>query len=278
MKIAVTGASGHLGRLVLDALKAKGVAPVALARDPGKLPAGVEARQADYDRPETLGSALEGVSTLLLISASEVGRRVPQHLAVIEAAKSAGVRRVAYTSLLRAESSPISLAPEHRETEAALRASGLGVTLLRNGWYFENHTGSLPAALAHGAVLGAAGAGRFSSAARADYAAAAAEALTGPGHEGATYELAGDAAFTLLDLAAALSRKAGREIPYRDLPEADYAAALEGAGLPGWLAGFLAGLDAAAPSGCYLDEGRALSRLIGRPTTTLDEAVAAALA
>lgn len=277
MKIAVTGASGQLGRLVLEGLSARGSAAIGLARDPAKVAvAGVETRRADYDRPETLGPALAGVGTLLLVSGSEIGRRIPQHLAVIAAAKAAGVGRVVYTSLLKADVSPLSLAPEHRETEAALRASGLGFSILRNGWYFENHTASLPAALAQGALIGSAGAGRFASAARADYAAAAVAALTGAGHEGRTYELAGDAAFTLADLAAALSRRVGRTIPYRNLSEAEHAAALEGAGLPGWLAAALAGFDSVAPSGALLEEGRALSRLIGRPTRTLDEAVAAA--
>ena len=226
MTVAITGATGQLGRLTIAKLKT--LLPedqiVALARSPEKADLGVETRAFDYDRPETLAPALAGVERLLLISSSEVGKRAPQHRAVIEAAKAAGVGEIVYTSLLHADRSPLSLAAEHVETEAALAESGIPHTILRNGWYAENYTGSIPTALQHGALIGAAGAGRVSGAARADYAEAAARVLAEGGHAGQTYELAADDAWTLADLAAEISRQSGRDIPYVDLPEAEYAA------------------------------------------------------
>ena len=279
MTVAITGATGQLGRLTIAKLKT--LLPedqiVALARSPEKADLGVETRAFDYDRPETLAPALAGVERLLLISSSEVGKRAPQHRAVIEAAKAAGVGEIVYTSLLHADRSPLSLAAEHVETEAALAESGIPHTILRNGWYAENYTGSIPTALQHGALIGAAGAGRVSGAARADYAEAAARVLAEGGHAGQTYELAADDAWTLADLAAEVSRQSGRDIPYVDLPEAEYAAALVKAGLPEGLAAAIAGWDAGAAQGALFDDGRALSRLIGRPTTPLADVVRAAL-
>lgn len=279
MTIAITGATGQLGRLVLAGLTAR--APdqpvIALARDPSA-DLGVPVRLFDYDRPETLVPALQGVDHLLLISGSEVGRRVPQHRAVIEAAQAAGVARITYTSVLRAGRSVLALAGEHRETEAMLAASGLSVTLLRNGWYHENYLGSVPAALDHGALVGSAGQGRIAGAARADYAAAAVEALLGQGHEGQTYELAGAPAYTLADLAAEISAQTGRDIPYVDLPQADYAQVLVGAGLPAPLAEAIAGYDGSAAQGALDGSSEALEALIGRPATPLADAVRAALA
>lgn len=280
MTIAVTGATGHFGRLVVSHLmqRADGPAVVALARDPAKAhDLGAPVREADYERPETLDKALDGVDLLLLISASELGKRVAQHHNVIEAARKARVRRIVYTSLLHADVSPLSLAEEHRATEAEIKASGLSFTLLRNGWYTENYTGSIPGALAGGAFIGSAGAGRISSAARADYAEAAVVALADDAHVGMTYELAGDEAYTLADLAAELSRQTGRAIPYRDLPEAEYAKALAGFGLPEAVARAIAGWDVGASSGALFDDRRVLSRLIRRPTTPLAQSVAAAL-
>ncbi|MBY0137430.1 SDR family oxidoreductase [Paracoccus yeei] len=279
MTVAITGATGQLGRLTIAKLKT--VLPenqiVALARSPEKADLGVETRAFDYDRPETLAPALAGVERLLLISSSEVGKRAPQHRAVIEAAKAAGVGEIVYTSLLHADRSPLSLAAEHVETEAALAESGIPHTILRNGWYAENYTGSIPSALQHGALIGAAGAGRVSGAARADYAEAAARVLAEGGHAGQTYELAADDAWTLADLAAEISRQSGRDIPYVDLPEAEYAAALVKAGLPEGLAAAIAGWDAGAAQGALFDDSRALSGLIGRPTTPLADVVRAAL-
>ncbi|MCP8892711.1 SDR family oxidoreductase, partial [Sphingomonas faeni] len=262
MTIAVTGATGQLGRLVIESLKRKltGEPIVALVRSPEKASdLGVEARAFDYAQPETLAPALAGVDTLLLISSSEVGQREPQHRNVIEAAKQAGIKRIVYTSLLHADRSPISLGEEHRATEALLASSGIPTTLLRNGWYTENYTGSIPAALENGALVGSAGEGRLSLATRADYAQAAAIVLTSDGHEGKTYELAGDDAVMLADLAAEISRQTGRDIPYRDLPQADYAAILRQVGLPDGFAEGLAAWDVDASKGALFDDGHQLS-------------------
>ena len=280
MTIAITGATGQLGRLVIEKLKQKLPAGdiVALARKPEKAAElGVSARAADYANPETLPAALAGIDTLLLISSSEVGQRAVQHGNVIDAAKKAGVKRIVYTSLLHADRSVLSLAEEHRQTEAALKASGVPHTILRNGWYSENYTGSIGPALAHGALIGSAGDGKISAAPRADYAEAAVAALTGAGHDGKVYELAGDSAWTLADLAAEVSKQSGKTVVYQNLPEADYAAALKGVGLPEGLAAAIAGWDVGASQGALFDDGRQLSALIGRSTTPLSVPVAAAL-
>lgn len=280
MTVGITGATGQLGRHVIEALKARMAATdiVALVRSPAKAAGlGVEVREADYDRPETLDSALPRIDTLLLISASEVGRRAAQHRNVIEAAKKAGVKRLVYTSLLHADTSTLSLADEHRATEAALKASGLPCTILRNGWYTENYTARISSAIASGALVGAAKDGKISSAMRADYGDAAVVALTDDGHAGATYELAGDEAYTLSELAAEISRQTGKTIPYRDLPESEFAAVLAGVGLPQPLASAIAAWDVAASQGALFDDTHQLSALIGRPTRPLAAAVAAAL-
>jgi NAD(P)H dehydrogenase (quinone) len=271
MTIAITGATGHLGRLIISGLASRIPAGeiIALARSPEKAAdLGVAVRSFDYDRQESLVPSLTGVGTLLLISANEIGKRALQHRHVINAAKQAGVSRIVYTSLLHADTSPLSLAAEHSGTEAAIKASAIPFTFLRNGWYAENYTGS----------IGSAGAGKISAAARADYAEAAVVALTSAGQEGKTYELAGDTAWTLSDLAAEVSRQTGRTIPYRDLPESDYATALAGIGLPEGLAKAIAGWDVAASQGALFDDARQLSTLIGRPTTPLSQSVAEAVA
>jgi NAD(P)H dehydrogenase (quinone) len=280
MTIAITGATGQLGRLVVQGLQRASAAQqvVALVRSPEKAAdLGVAVRRFDYTDAATLAPALEGVQTLLLISSSEVGQRAAQHRNVIEAAQQAGVGRIVYTSLLHADHSPLSLAAEHRETEAMIRASGLPFTILRNGWYTENDTAAIGAVLAGGAVIGSAGDGRIASATRADFAAAAVAALTGRGHEGQVYELAGDTAWTKADLAAEISRQTGRTIPYRNLSVADYADALAGFGMPANFARMLAGWDAAVAEGAVFDDSRQLSTLIGRPTTPLADTVAEAL-
>ncbi|WP_156176522.1 SDR family oxidoreductase [Pseudomonas veronii] len=279
--IAITGASGHLGRLVVPRLRAALPTTdiVALARSPEKAAdLGVAVRAADYDKPDTLNAALAGADTLLLISSSDIGRRVEQHTNVIAAAKGAGVKRIVYTSLLHADTSSLSLATEHVATEAALKDSGLVHTVLRNGWYSENHTASIPAALQAGFFAGSAGDGRISAATRADFADAAVAVLAGEGHDGKVYELAGDAPYTLSELAAELSRQVGREIPYRNLPPAEYAALLREAGISDAYAEAIAQFDVDASTGALFDDGRELSRLIGRPTTPLADAVAEALA
>ncbi|WP_426059020.1 SDR family oxidoreductase [Hymenobacter sp. B1770] len=280
MRIALTGATGQLGRLVLEQLKTRVPATqiVALVRNLAKAEdLGVETRLADYNQPETLPGALAGVGTLLLISSSEVGQRTVQHRNVLEAAKQAGVQRVVYTSVLRADTSPLSLAVEHRATEADLKASELPFTILRNGWYTENHTAAILGTLATGAIYGSAGEGRFSPATRADFAEATARVLTEEGHVGQTYELAGDESYTLAELAAEISRQTGKTIPYHDLPMADYAAVLVKVGLPEGLAHAIASWDADAAAGALFDDGHQLSHLLGRPTTSLATAVGAAL-
>lgn len=281
MTIAVTGATGQLGRLIIESLKSKVAADgiVALVRSPEKAgDLGVEARAFDYSRADQLAPALAGVDTLMLVSSSEIGQRAVQHRNVIEAAKQAGVGRIVYTSVLHADTLPLDLAAEHRETEAALAEVGIPTTILRNGWYSENYAGSIQGALMSGALVGSAGEGRVSSAARADYAEAAATVLTSAGHEGKTYELAGDVAWTLPNLAAEISLQTGRDIPYKDLPEADYAAVLKGAGVPEGFAHAIAGWDVAASKGALFDDGHQLSALIGRPTTPLAQTVKMVLA
>ncbi|ENO88622.1 SDR family oxidoreductase [Thauera linaloolentis] len=280
MTIAVTGATGQLGRIVVQKLLGKTSAHdiVALARDPAKAAnLGVAARAADYTNPQSLAAALAGVDKLLLISSSEIGQRATQHRNVIAAARQAGVSLLVYTSLLHADRSTLDLADEHRATEADLKASGLPHVILRNGWYTENYTGSIGGALVGGAFLGSAGDGRIASAARADYAEAAVAVLTSAAHEGKTYELAGDHAYTLTDLAAEISRQTGKDTPYKDLPVAEYAAVLAGVGIPEGFAKAIAGWDAEVAKGVLFDDGRQLSQLIGRQTTPLADTVAAAL-
>ncbi len=282
--IAITGATGQLGRLVIQQLLNTVPAGqiVAAVRSPEKAAdlaaLGVQVRHADYARPATLEAAFQGVSKLLLISSSEVGHRAPQHAAVIAAAQKAGVQLLAYTSLLRADTSPLGLAAEHKETEAMLRASGLPHVLLRNGWYTENHTASVPVALQYGAVLGSAKDGRIASATRADYAAAAAAVLTKDDQAGRVYELAGDTAYTLTEFAAEVARQSGKPVVYKDLPQAAYVAALVQAGLPDGFAALLADSDVGASRGALFDNGHQLSQLIGRPTRPWAEAVKTALA
>ena len=280
MSIAVTGATGQLGRIVIENLKQRTSTSsiLALVRKPEQAEAlGVAARAFDYSKTETLDAALSGVETLLLISSSEIGQRAAQHANVIAAAKRTGIKRIVYTSVLHADSSVLPLADEHRATEATLKASGLSYTLLRNGWYTENYTGFAGVALANGALFGSAGEGRISSATREDLAEAAAVVLTADGHENTTYELVGDTSWTLADLGAEISKQTGKNIPYRNLPEADYAAALEGVGLPKGLAAALASYDVSASLGALYGNERALVELIGRPTTPLAISVERAL-
>jgi len=281
--IVVTGATGKLGRLVVEALLKKVPAAdvVAAVRSPEKAAdlaaRGVQVRHADYARPETLAAALAGAEKVLLISSSEVGRRAAQHAAVIAAAQAAGVALLAYTSVLHAEHSRLALAAEHAVTEAALRTSGLGWTFLRNGWYLENYTENLGPALAHGALVGCAGNGRIAAAARADYAEAAVAVLTGADQAGRIHELAGDVPFTMAELAAEVSRQAGQPIAWRDLPPEAYRDVLASAGVPAPFAALLVDADLGITRGELDDATGTLRRLIGRPTTTLAEAVKAGL-
>ncbi|MGF9754603.1 SDR family oxidoreductase [Microvirga sp. 0TCS3.31] len=281
----VTGASGQLGRLTVHALLERGITPadvVATARDTGAVAdlaaLGVVVRRADYTDPASLKEAFVGVDRALLVSSSAVGERGVQHANVIEAAKEAGVELIGYTSITHADTAQMVLAGEHRQTEDLLAASGLPVVLLRNSWYLENYTGQVATALEHGVVLGAAGEGRVSAATRADFAAAAAAALVAEDQAGRVYELGGDTAFTLAEYAATLSAESGAEVGYRDLSAAELTTALVGAGLPEPYAAILADSDLGLARGELLADTGDLAGLIGRPTTTLDEAIRTALA
>ncbi|KZM49229.1 SDR family oxidoreductase [Labrenzia sp. OB1] len=280
--IAVTGANGQLGRLVLKHLAALTDEPIrALVRSPEKaqdLAGGkITVVKADYDDPATLPAALEGIDRLLLISGSEIGKRTPQHAAVIDAARSAGVGFIAYTSLLNVPGSSLVLAKEHIATEQNLGDSGIPHALLRNGWYVENFAGAIAGALAHGAVVGASGDGKFAAAGREDYAEAAARIIAGSDLSTRALELAGHPAFTLGDLAAELSRQSGREIPFTNLPEEAYAGVLVQAGLPDGFAATLADADRGAAQGELNSTSTELQNLIGHPTRTLGDLVAECL-
>jgi NAD(P)H dehydrogenase (quinone) len=278
----VAGSTGHLGSKVIDTLLETVPAGsiVAGMRDPSKnaetaevlLQKGVEVRSADYSRPETLKSALQGVDRLLLISSSENGRRKLQHRNVISAAKDAGVGLIAYTSILHADTSPLFLADEHRDTELALAESGVPYVLLRNGWYTEVYTWRLPLALKHGIFMGSAGHGRVSSASRADYARAAAAILIGDNHAGRVYELAGDQSFTLAELVAAVA-EAGKAIAYRNMTPEEFRQAVLDAGLPEMVAKILSDTDAGVEKGALFDDSGTLSRLLGHPTTAFQKTI-----
>lgn len=278
-KIAVTGATGHLGRLAIEALLDRGVSPsniVAAVRNPAKASdlaeRGIEVREADYTKPETLKTAFNGTDKLLLISANEVGQRAVQHRNVIEAAKEAGVKLLAYTSLLNSDTSKMALAGEHRETEQMIRESGIPFVFLRNGWYIENYGQSIEQAAKTGVLYGAAGDGKISAATRRDLAAAAAAVLTTPVEPNSIFELGGDEAFTLSELAKGISEHSGLNVEYKNLSEDDYAALLVSAGVPEPFAKVLADSDSGVARGDLFTESRDLSRLIGRPTTTIAEA------
>lgn len=282
--IVITGATGKLGRHVVEQLLASGFSAKDLAvtaRDPAKAAdfaaRGVTVRQADYTKPDTLKGAFEGAEKVLLISANEIGKRKEQHQAVVDAAKAAGVKLLAYTSLLHADRSSLSLAEEHKATEDYIRTSGLPYVFLRNGWYLENYTENLGSALEHGALLGCAQDGLIAAAARADFAAAAVRVLTEAGHENKVYELAGSVPFTMAQLAEEVSRQSGRTVVYKDMPQADYEGALLSFGLPPPVAAMLASADAGIARGDLNDTSGDLERLIGRKTTPLADAVAAAL-
>lgn len=276
MKTGITGATGQLGRLIVENLKKKVAAEnlVALVRTPEKASdLGIEARAFDYGKPESLAGSLQGIDHLLLISGNEIGKRRQQHENVIKTAQQAGVKWIVYTSLLHADRSTLSLAEEHKATEDALKASGIAYTILRNGWYTENYTGSVPGAVKAGVFVGSAGEGKISSATREDFAEAAAVVLTSEGQEGKVYELAGDDYFTLKDLAAEISRQTGKNIPYKNLSEDEYAEVLKGLGLPEGMAKIYAGFDTGASKDDLFDDSKQLSRLIGRPTAPLTQSV-----
>ncbi|NUK34332.1 SDR family oxidoreductase [Streptomyces lunaelactis] len=284
MSIVVTGATGHLGRLVIDELLATVPAQriAAVVRDKEKAAdlaaRGVELRIADYSEPESLAGAFRAGDRVLLISGSEVGQRVAQHTAVVEAAKAAGVAQLAYTGVLGGPDADFLLAAEHKVTEQRILESGLPYTFLRHGWYTENYTGNLAPVLEHNAVVASAGEGRVASATRADYAAAAAAVLTGDGHLGKAYELSGDVAWSFAEYAAELSRQTGRTIAYTNVPAEAHLGILTGAGVPEPFAEVLVDVDAAVGRGLLAGTTGDLARLSGRPTTPLADSVAAALA
>ncbi|MBQ4915062.1 SDR family oxidoreductase [Maribacter sp. MMG018] len=281
MKIAVTGATGKLGRLVIEKLKERTDEStiIALARTPEKgKDLGVEVRAFDYGNLPQMTESLKGVDKLLLISGSELGQRVEQHTNIINAAKEAKVGSIAYTSLINLDTSSVALVPEHYDTEKVLKESGIDYTILRNGWYTENYTDSLKATIELGTLYGASGNGKINSATREDLAEAAAIVLTTEGHEGKTYELAGDEAYTMSDYAQEISKQTGKKIPYVDLPEGEYAEVLEKAGLPKNIAGFLAGAHNSTAKGDLFNDSRELSKLLGRPTTPLSKVIADSLA
>ncbi|GAB3172324.1 SDR family oxidoreductase [Streptomyces incanus] len=282
MSIVVTGATGNLGRHVVEQLLEKVPAEqvTAVVRSPEKAAdlaeRGVRLAVADYNVPETLDDVFAAGDKVLLISGNEFDKgRVQQHRRVIEAAKAAGVALLAYTSAPKTLTA--ALADDHRGTERALLDSGVPYVLLRNGWYHEVYTENLAPVLEHNAVVAAAGEGRISSAARADYAAAAVTVLTGEGHENKTYELGGDEAWSLAEYAAELSRQTGKEIAYKPVTVEELTGILAGAGLPEPVAAVFAGADASIAKGELVVTSGALARLIGRPTTPLADAIAAAL-
>lgn len=283
MSIVVTGATGQLGRLIVQHLLADGV-PAADITATGRTierlsdlaDQGVRVVKSDYSDLDSLVAAFTGAQTLMLVSGSEVGQRAAQHRNAIEAAKTAGVQRIVYTSVLHAERTALPVAPEHVETEAMLRESGITTTLLRNGWYTENYLGDLAQAAQTGEIVAAVGQGRVASATRDDYAAAAAKVLTTEGHDGRTYELSGDIAWTFTDLAAAASEVLGRPVVYREVTVDEHRAILESAGLDAGTIGFVLGMDENTANGELADVTGELSALIGRPTTPLADALRAA--
>ena len=274
--ISVTGASGHLGRLVVTGLLDAGVPAaeiVAVVRTPDKVTdlsdRGVHVRQADYTDAAALERALQGTDRLLLVSGSEVGQRVPQHTNVLQAAKAAGVELLVYTSATKADDTPLPLAPEHIATERLIADFGIPAVVLRNNWYLENYDQQIGQAAQTGSLIGSSGSGRIAAATRADYAAAAVAVLTADSPTTGVFELGGDDAFTLADLAAAVSTASGREVTYTDLTAEEHVRALLDAGLPEGTAHFVVGLDQAIAQGA-LDTGSTdLSQLTGRPTTPL---------
>ena len=279
MKIAITGATGQLGHYVIQALLTKTDAQniVALVRDLNKAQhlkaQGVELRHFDYDQTETLAPALEGIDKLLLISANEIGRRTPQHQAVIQAAQQSNVPYIAYTSLLNADASTLGLSQEHRETEALIKNSGLTYTFLRNNWYTENYLAGLSHAIESGTLYGAANDGKISSASRIDYAEAAATVLVSDTHENRIYELAGSTAFTLQDFANTISEVSGQAVQYKNLTSEQYHQALVQAGLPTGLVDVIVDADVKTQTGAMFSDSKDLEKLIGRKTTSIQEEI-----
>ena len=275
MKIAVTGATGKLGQLVVNGLLKKGPSDkiIAVVRDQKKaqplVKRGAEARVAHYGDPVALKAAFSGVDRLLLISSSEVGKRTEQHKNVIDAAKAAGVKHIMYTSAPKATTTALVVAPEHKATEENILKSGMKYTILRNNWYTENYKDRVETARKTGAVVAAAGEGRVASATRADYAAGAVEVLLGTGHEGKIYELGGDHAWDFNELAETIEKIIGKPVAYKSVDVPTLLNILKEAGLDEGIAGFMAAVDGNIAEGALSEVTGELSRLIGRPTTPL---------
>ncbi|MDJ0392533.1 SDR family oxidoreductase [Rhodococcus sp. G-MC3] len=274
MTTAVTGATGQLGALVVEGLLARGLPAgeiVVVVRDEKKAQSladrGVQVRVANYTDVDALKAALGGVDKLLLVSGSDIGQRIAQHANVVEAAEAAGVKFIAYTSILKADTSGVSLAAEHRATEDRLTASSIPAAFLRNGWYWENYKGSVQQAADSGTLLGAGGNGKIAAASRTDFAAAAVEVLLTDGHEGKIYELGGDERLTYNDLAAVIAEVTGKPVEYKDVSEAEYTEVLKGAGLPGFVAEMLASADAGIARGELDTDSGDLQKLIGRSSS-----------
>lgn len=283
MTLLVTAANGHLGRLVVDALLARGVAAsdlVAGVRTPAKAEdlseRGVRVVEFDYARPETLAPALEGVTRVLLVSGTDADR-VSGHRNVIEAVRAAGVERLVYTSAPRVDEIDYALGADHLATERAIADSGVDATILRNNWYTENYLDAVSRAADSGVIAAAVGDARVASASRKDYAEAAAVALTSDDLGGQTLELGGDVAWTYDELAAAAGEVLGREVSYQAISLDDLTAGLQQAGLDAGTAAFVAGIDDAIARGALSQTDGTLARLIGRPTTPLVDGLRAGL-
>ncbi|MEV4773855.1 SDR family oxidoreductase [Microbacterium sp. LWH12-1.2] len=282
MTTLITGATGQLGRLVIDSLLERGAEPqsiVAGARDTAKAAdlaaRGIRVVELDYNAPATVKAAVDGVDTVLLVSGSEVGSRVAQHRAVIDAAAAADVAKLVYTSAPKATTSDLVLAPEHKATEELIAASGIPAVILRNNWYTENYAGALAQATESGVLAASVGEGRVASASRRDFADAAAVVLLEDGHVGEVYELGGDVAWNYDELAGAITEVSGRPVDYQALSTEEHAAVLTGAGLDAGTVGFVTALDAGIRDGALADTDGTLARLIGRPTTPLVEGLRA---
>ena len=282
--IVVTGATGQLGTHVVEGLLKQVPADevAVVVRDAAKAvrfgELGVEVRVADYNDPASLDDAFREGEKALLISGSEIGQRVPQHKAVIDAAKNAGVALLGYTSVLGGPAADMELAREHQATERYIIDSGLPYVLLRNGFYHEVYTEALGQAIANGGLLTSAVEGaKVATAARADYAAAAVAVLTGEGHENRAYELSGDQAWTFEEYAEEVSRQLGSELPVNRVPADTHREILVGVGLPDPLAAVFVGVDDAISRGLLAVQTGDLSKLIGRPTTPLAESIAQGL-
>lgn len=285
MTVVVTGATGHLGRLIVESLISRGVEPgeiIATGRQIAKIDdladRGVKVAKIDYLDAASLAAAFAGADTLMLVSASEPGSRVAQHAAAIEAARAAGISRIVYTSAPHADTSALVLAPEHKATEEVIRSSDLAFTILRNGWYTENYVRTLEQARETGEIVASVGDGRVASASRIDFADAAAAVIVGDGHENATYELTGDVAWTFSDFAAAGQEILGRQVVYRPVSSEEHVGILTAAGLPDGTAQFVVDLDGNIRDGVLSETSGELARLIGRPTTPLVDGLRAALA